>query len=182
MRFVFRLGPSASEAAADAEFDKMTSMVKSLSNLKHLADDPGMRSVLKSLAPGLYNVLIAQGENSHNEDPEVVRAKRGLPASSKPSPASPAPETEKPTIAYKAVEPPAPRAAVTSAEGSPPDAADPKEPEPVNSSTHRAAYARMTRKMQGMDPKAFPHMSKLWAGGRKDRGGLFVSGVCFMLS
>lgn len=89
-----RLGPSASEAAAEGEFDKMTSMVKSLSNLKYLAQDAGMRSALKSMAPGLYQVLIVQEENSHNEQPEVVRAKRGLPASSNPSPTSPTPATE----------------------------------------------------------------------------------------
>lgn len=43
------------------------------------------------------------------------------------------------------------------------------EPADVNSSTHRAAHARLTRRMQTLDPAAFPHMTKLWAGNRKDR-------------
>lgn len=139
-------------------------MVKSLSNLKYLAQDAGMRSALKSIAPGLYQVLIAQEENSHNEQPEVVRAKRGLPASSNPSPTSPAPE---PAVPHKA---PVEKSTSTPSDGSPPEAADPNPKDAVNSSTHRAAYARMSRKMQGLDPKAFPHMAKLWSGGRKDRG------------
>lgn len=53
---------------------------------------------------------------------------------------------------------------------SPPAAANPTTKDAVNSSTHRAAYARMTRKMAGLDAKAFPHLSKLWAGGRKAGG------------
>ena len=38
----------------------------------------------------------------------------------------------------------------------------------VNSSTHRAAHARLVRRMERVSVAEFPHMSKLWAGGRKD--------------
>ena len=38
----------------------------------------------------------------------------------------------------------------------------------VNSSTHRAAHARLSRRMERLDPAAFPQMSKLWSGTRKD--------------
>lgn len=47
------------------------------------------------------------------------------------------------------------------------DKADPGEPE-INSSTHRAAHARLARRMERVDPASFPHMSRLWSGNRKD--------------
>ena len=43
----------------------------------------------------------------------------------------------------------------------------PKVPEP-NSSTHRAAHARLVRRMNS-EGASFPHMSKLWAGSRQER-------------
>ena len=41
--------------------------------------------------------------------------------------------------------------------------------EAVNSASHRAAHARLTRRMasSGAD---FPHMFRLWSGNRKDMG------------
>ena len=41
----------------------------------------------------------------------------------------------------------------------------------INSSTHRAAHARLVRKMERCDEAKFPHMAKLWQGSRKDYRG-----------
>ena len=45
------------------------------------------------------------------------------------------------------------------------------EPKPTtdpNSSTHRAAYARLVRKMEKVEVAKFPNVHRLWSGGRKD--------------
>ena len=39
----------------------------------------------------------------------------------------------------------------------------------VNSSTHRAAHARLTRRMSSLDVSKFPQMARLWGGSRKER-------------
>ena len=48
------------------------------------------------------------------------------------------------------------------------DAADEATEDEINSSTHRAAHARLNRRMEKLDPATFPQMSKLWNGTRKD--------------
>ena len=48
-------------------------------------------------------------------------------------------------------------------------AVEPSEKEkPINSASHRASHARLSRKMASLDPAQFPHMTKLWSGNRKD--------------
>lgn len=191
------MGPSASEAAANADCDKLEGFVKSLSNIQHVLKDPTMRSVVGALAPGLLTMF--PSELGAGEPDPVRDAKDGLPSSSKPgvkgngpatvaatggpkvkaSPASvasngnasrapvagaPAAASAKATTS-EAKTPPALSAPTSPAA---PSADGPGEPDGVNSSTHRAAHARLSRRMEKLDPAAFPHMAKLWAGGRKD--------------
>ncbi len=42
------------------------------------------------------------------------------------------------------------------------------EPQIVNSSTHRAAHARLARRMASCDTVDCPNMQRLWSGTRKD--------------
>lgn len=41
-------------------------------------------------------------------------------------------------------------------------------PSTINSNTHRAAHARLSRKMQSLGEAECPNMQKLWNGTRKD--------------
>eukprot|EP00438_Fugacium_kawagutii_P035483 Skav230561 [mRNA] locus=scaffold2372:43399:46640:+ [translate_table: standard] len=78
------LGPSASEAAANADWDKMEGFVKSLSNIQHVLKDPAMRNVVGALAPGLLSMFPEElGAGSAVPDP-VKDARDGLPSASKP--------------------------------------------------------------------------------------------------
>lgn len=40
--------------------------------------------------------------------------------------------------------------------------------EEINSSTHRAEHARLTRRMASIDVAKYPQMARLWAGSRKE--------------
>lgn len=42
------------------------------------------------------------------------------------------------------------------------------DPTAITSSTHRREHARLTRRMERIDPVQFPNMAKLWSGARKD--------------
>lgn len=168
-----RLGPSASEAAALVDEEKLVQVVKSLSHIKEVVSDPNMRKMLQNLAPKLLDAL--------GDDHEVERAKNGLPSSarvSKPTPSAvppnppvvPSSKTAPPAPAPKHVDPPAlsPHPSPTSAGGSG-DGSGGDEGKEINSSTHRAAHARLARRMSSCDPVKFPQMTKLWSGTRKER-------------
>ena len=165
-----RLGPSASEAAAGAQDDMLVQLVKSLSHLKSAIDDPKMRAVIKTLAPQLITVL-----GDRDDDREVARAHAGEPTSSRPGrkPEEPEPLNEVPKVPMPP--PPAPvpkedKPVVAPADATSPDGVAPFEAE-VNSSTHRAAHARLTRRMERCTAINFPNMSRLWNGSRKDTYG-----------
>ena len=94
---------------------------------------------------------------------ELDDAKNGKPASSKPK----APEASTPSTPAAPPAEPAPEAeAVPEPEPSVPETPEP--PKEINSSTHRAAHARLARKMNGMKEAECPQMQKLWSGSRKD--------------
>ena len=161
-----RLGPSASEAAAGAQDDMLVQLVKSLSHLKSAIDDPKMRAVIKTLAPQLITVL-------GDDDGEVARAHAGEPTSSRPGRKSEEPEplNEVPKVPMPPPTPPVPKEDKSVVA---PDAPSPKGEDPVaevNSSTHRAAHARLTRRMERCTAINFPNMSRLWNGSRKDTYG-----------
>ena len=104
-------------------------------------------------------------------------AKAGRPAPSKPSPATVAPIIPStPTETVKNEEPEV--AGVTppevggTAEVTPqPDEVLPANLATINSSTHRAAHARLVRKMSSVTEADCPNMCKLWSGSRKDSCG-----------
>ena len=45
---------------------------------------------------------------------------------------------------------------------------DPPVPATINSNTHRAAHARLARRMASLGEAECPNMTKLWGGSRKD--------------
>ena len=151
----------------------------SIKNLKELCGPNGddqMCSMLNMIAPNLLRAIADDDEEQwHDEQPEVVRAKRGLPTSYRPRKSA----RVEPSVPVPPKEP----SKTTDETDKIPETIDKspsvdKTPEidktsadmVVNSSSHRAAHARLTRKMQGIDPAKFPHMCKLWQGGRKDQG------------
>ena len=167
-----RLGPSASEV----HHDKLEALVKSLSHIQSVLEDPAMREVIGNVAPQLLNLDANGPKNS-----EVKDAEDGKPASSRPGktpktcdmPPPPPPKTakvndtdktDKTDMTDKSIDvDKSPESIDKSASQDPPSG----EGE-VNSSTHRAAHARLVRRMEKVAVADFPHMSKLWAGGRKD--------------
>lgn len=116
---------------------------------------------------------------------ELSAATAGLPASSRPSGAKPNEvKNEKPDVptkventkVEKAEKTPAKVEDVKAEDVKPEDVkseAAPSEPPSttgsvINSNTHRAAHARLCRKMQSMGEAECPNMQKLWNGTRKD--------------
>lgn len=177
-----RPGPSASEVHQS----KMEELVKSLSHIQHVLNDPAMREVIGNLAPDLLRLTPS------SENKEVENAKNGLPSSARPGGKSrPRPDDmPPPPVPAKKVRvdpgketvatPPSaddktdvPKAANgtpsagPASDGSPTSPASAPEDE-INSSTHRAEYARLSRRMEKVDAKDFPQMHKLWAAGRRE--------------
>lgn len=173
---IMRLGPSASEVPVT---DDMEGLVKSLSHIQHLMQNEKMRDVIGALAPQLLTAFPepeVRKEVRKRPSTELERATDGLPASSKPAPEKPSKPTVKPAFTpepdstpalneVKKDEVPPPAAPPTP---SPTSVAPESGDSAVNSSTHRAAHARLNRRMSSIDPAKFPHMCKLWSGSRKD--------------
>lgn len=140
-----RLGPSASEAGAAA--NPLVGLVDHLAQVKQALKDPSVREVVANISPQLLNLFPPS-------DDEMEDAKNGKPAGSKPSPTAEVPSPSPPASAS----PPAAKPAFT-----------PTPDDVCNSATHRAAHARLVRRMERADPAVFPQMTKLWqAGTRKD--------------
>ena len=164
----------------------MLSLVKSLTHIKATIADPSMQVVLGNLAPQLLTLLHDDTPNTDLDD-----AKKGLPASSKPAGGS-VPASSKPAGgSVPASSKPAGGVPTTSvlsktssfaAEPTPTPADSPAARVPekdtdegkkktiteVNSSTHRAAHARLARRMERAEPTTFPNMVRLWSGNRKE--------------
>lgn len=148
------MGPSASEVHGGADDDdQVAALVKSLSHIQHTLQDPKLRAVISNVAPQLLSAFATSG------DAELDNARDGKPSSSRPTtPATTGPVDVKPAFTpipnKDDLAPPA-------------DPAAPNE-EMINSSTHRAAHARLARRMSAADVAKFPQMVKLWSGSRKD--------------
>ena len=188
-----RLGPSASEVREH----KLDALVKSLSHIQSVLEDPAMREVIGNLAPQLLDL---------NKNHEMAEAHAGKPASSNPGkrtmapPAAPSTKSAKTTEnkkemngpndedpaktspATKPDEDPAktpdedpaktspdedPAKTSPATKPGPTDETSPGETE-INSSTHRAAHARLVRRMEKLPVAEFPNMSRLWNGSRKE--------------
>ena len=195
MPLYLRLGPSASEAHAH-NAEQLEEFVKSLSHVQHVLADPSMRSVVGALAPHLLQLLPEPGNpkapgNLKEPADDLAKAEQGLPSSSRAgqviaSLGCPVPKGG-PVIRRSSEAAPAPPAKLTKTGPAAADASTPAikaepdappAPRPdtppvdaeVNSSTHRAAHARLARRMEKLDPAQFPNGAKLWSGGRKESG------------
>ena len=160
-----RLGPSASEVHEH----KLDALVKSLSHIQSVLEDPAMREVIGNLAPQLLDL---------NKNHEMAEAHAGKPASSNPGkrtmapPAAPSTKSAKTKENKKEMngpndEDPAKTSPATKPGPTVPDETSPGETE-INSSTHRAAHARLVRRMEKLPVAEFPNMSRLWNGSRKE--------------
>ena len=104
-----------------------------------------------------------------HHDQALQEARDGKPSSSRPSPTPvptpvPAPAAHVPAPAPAGGDPGA-----TPPEKEPADKADdPPVPATINSNTHRAAHARLARRMASLGEAECPNMTKLWGGSRKD--------------
>ena len=150
-------------------------MVNAIATLKGLLGkdgDVGVKNALYLYAPNLLEALRDDEEElEHDEQPEVLRAKRGLPTSYRPRASASKPEVPKESnraSVEKAVDKSPVEKVEASTKTSPSSVAAEPEEKPINSASHRAAHARLTRKMQSLDTAQFPQMAKLWNGGRKD--------------
>ena len=174
---ICRLGPSASQAAVDD--DKVSELVQALSLLQSTMSQPWARDLMRNL-----------GFGADSED--VAAAREGRPAPSRPTPAplTSLPALPRPpSVPFTAPLTPgsvspasgaAPKSSTPSAlpaqaevipavdEGKTAGPAAPKEVDVVNSSTHRAAHARLARRMASMPEAECPNMTRLWNGTRKD--------------
>lgn len=167
-----RLGPSASAASGGRDRDDY--VLAALETLKDLATNPDIRAMMAN-ALGL-------GPTGGTEDKEVASARRGEPASSRPGkPSGPTEDvkvedvasakgSDKP-IETKTVPPPSDAASKTKSDPPNPSGNEEESPEEViNSSTHRKEHARLTRRMQSVDPATCPEMSRLWSNGTRQDG------------
>ena len=161
--------------------------MKSLSHVQHVLADPKMRGVVAALAPHLLPLLAEPGNPKEPAD-DLAMAKQGLPSSSRAgqviaSLGCPIPKGG-PVIRRSSDAAPARPAKVAKTEPAAggashavkaepehppaPPGKDTAEETDVNSSTHRAAHARLSRRMEKLDEVQFPNIAKLWAGGRKE--------------
>ena len=179
-----RLGPSASQVCPDQ--GQVVKMVEALSYLQSMMTQDWARSLIT----GFATPTVKAAENE-TEDKEVAAARAGKPSSSRPS-ASPS-HSATPSAGVggsKASEAPSVAASLGGAgssgeglstdthgkpggDGAEKDENEEKEEKEVvaaavNSLTHRAAHARLTRKMNSINEADFPHVAKLWSGSRKD--------------
>lgn len=160
-----RPGPSASQAPSPSDIpdgmdpNSVAEIVKAISLLQVVMKEPWAQKLLQQ------NLSIPPVDTS---DGELKDALDGKPSSSVPqrvaptTPLPPAPEVPvaKPVAPVEPVIPSAPAVVVPAA-----DAAL----NVVNSSTHRAAHARLVRKMQSLGETEAPNMTRLFNGTRKDR-------------
>ena len=149
--------------------DKLSEVVKALSLLQVTVQQPWCRDLMAKIGLAVQPV----------ESEAVKAARDGNPSSSKPGPVLPTPAPSPSPTPAQPAKAPEPGTVSTPAEETPADAT-PDETPPVeaeadtssqvviNSSTHRAAHARLARRMASLGDAECPNMSKLWAGSRKD--------------
>ena len=148
--------------------NSVAEIVKAISLLQVVMKEPWAQKLLQQ------NLSIPPVDTS---DRELEDAKDGKPSSSVPKKVAPTPEV--PTATKKvAPTPPVPtpevpaEKSVTPAEpvpSAPTGVAPAADAAVVNSSTHRAAHARLVRKMQSLGETEAPNMTRLFNGTRKDR-------------
>lgn len=153
-----RLGPSASAVGeATMNEQKADQLLAAVTTLRDMMKDPEVVRALPNLPFDVQEILkptLCEEEGGEHGG-GVKAAMAGKPAPSKPLKEVPLETPEKP----KEVEPP-----------KDPDSKHELSPsELVNSSTHRREHARLTRRMQSIDPEKYPEMIRMWNGNRQDR-------------
>lgn len=180
-----RLGPSASQVNLDhVDDEKLSEVVKAI-------------SYLQSVMPLFHTVMGALGGN-HSSELADADAGRPAPARPKTSSALTIPYPSEPKVdkassvkpEAASVKPEAGAGAVKEEPKSMPGSASmPPPPVPtkvgqadaastdgntedltINSTTHKQAHARLSRRMAAMGEAECPQMQKLWSGSRKDKG------------
>lgn len=131
--------------------DVISGVVQALALLKNVMTEPWAKQLL-----GLPPSDVAKPEvPTPSEPPAIATPPVAVPA----VPAETAPAVEAKNEVPSVSSPP---------EKLPEKPSNPKETGVVNSSTHRAAHARLVRKMDGLTETECPNMQKLWSGSRKD--------------
>ncbi len=169
-----RLGPSASQVGS-ADNSKVSEMLKAITFLQQAMQEPWAQKLMGGL-----NIFTNDQGSS-----EMTEAVNGLPAPSRPKHVPSAPVTPNMVEDGKkvdevppkdpdlhAVPPTAPAVPVVPPKGPKDPVFESPVPEApahtINSSSHRAAHARLSRKMASLSEVDCPNMHKLWAGSRKD--------------
>ena len=174
---------------------RLSMMEQVMNGLKDPSVRAVIEKVAPSLAP-LFQHCASEDEEEKTAAVEADCARAGLPASSKPG-AKSAPLIDPPRretmrfpslpastangkpaaakeVAKPEVEPTVPTVPAREnqevVETKPTDKSiiQDEGPGEINSSTHRAAHARLTRRMQTLDVSKFPQMARLWGGSRKE--------------
>ena len=154
-----RLGPSASEAPHN---NMLSEVLKAMTVLQSAMTEPWAKQLLGGLLPPTPTPVPSVGPKLEMPDqnqntPKNVAAVGGTPEVPKTDGAVNGGEVKE-----KVEEPSLPSVPVE------PKPTAPEEPQTINSSTHRAAHARLVRRMGSEDVIDCPNMQRLWNGSRKD--------------
>ena len=158
------MGPSASQVSVDAD-GQMQEALRALGVL--LANPYGLQTLVANLTGGAACTEFAKarrGEPASSKPTGVPATMMPEPVNLKPEDLKPAPEAEAVIVANANGASPAPTA-VDPPSGEKHEGGD---SDVINSSTHRAAHARLARRMASMEATECPHMQRLWQGSRKD--------------
>ena len=150
-----RLGPSASEAPHN---NLLSEVLKAMNVLQGAMTEPWAKQLLGGLLPPTPTPVPSvdpklEMPDQNQNTPKNVAAVGGTPEVPKTDGAVNGGEVKEPSLPSVPVEP-KPTA--------------PAEPQTINSSTHRAAHARLVRRMGSEDVIDCPNMQRLWNGSRKD--------------
>ena len=185
-----RVGPSASQAPQQPNPDQLADVVKAISLLQSVMQQPWAQQVFANASPvSGEHVDAAAGKPASSKPAQSMssvaaavltptpapKAAPAPPAVPPPKPVTPPSEPSAPAAAPPANPPTAPVVSpphTTSSETSTPPgdktSVAPANAGIINSATHRASHARLARRMSSLDPAECPHMQQLWAGSRKD--------------
>ena len=162
-----RLGPSASEAPHN--HNMLSDVLKAMNVLQNAMKEPWAKQLLGGLisAPSMPAPVPVDPKTEMPEPPkrDSVGGSYNKPAVEIPQEGIGKPPPKDKGTGEKAKDGP-PSLPTPPVEPLPkPDAPDPQI---VNSSTHRAAHARLSRRMSSCDTCDCPNMQRLWSGTRKD--------------
>ena len=162
---ILRPGPSASQVQSPVHIpdgmdsNSVAEIVKAISLLQVVMKEPWAQSLLQQ------NLSIPPVSGS--ECSELRDAETGKPAPSAPKKVEPAVKSMSPAVPETKEEPAPPAKTPAIVPSVPASPAVPVVPV-VNSSTHRAAHARLVRKMASLGETEAPNMTRLFNGTRKD--------------